>query len=46
VLGGVRRCLAMPNEDRYLTSAEAAETFMLYLGWTGNDYCPTSSVNR
>lgn len=46
VLGGARRCLAMPNEDRFLTSVEAAETFLLYLGWTGIDYCPTNSANR
>ena len=45
-LGGLRRCLAMPDDSRYLTGAEAADTFLLYLGWSGIDYCPTSSVNR
>lgn len=45
-LGGLRRCLAVPNDARFLTAAEAAETFVLYLGWTGVDYCPTSSANR
>ena len=40
------RPVACVAASRYLTGAEAADTFLLYLGWSGIDYCPTSSVNR
>lgn len=46
ILGGPGRCLTLPDEERLLTRAEAADTIALLLGWTQATYCPTNSSNR
>lgn len=46
ILGGPSRCLTIPDPDRELSRADAADLVLLYLGWSEQPQCPTSVANR